>query len=409
MRPTALVCLLFVVSAAAPADTRLKVRSTISGDSTESLVLIQGERVRMESPDGLITLYQCDRQQLVQINPKTKAYRVVSLKEPAEGAVTRPSRSSRTGASLTFITRYADTELARKIRGLNARQAKAETTAEVTGDACVASRQMKISSIAWYTDLGADLSCADANLAGLRLRAALPDEDPACAERARFRQEGKAPQGFPLASETKLTTSSGTVVLKQETTSIERVSLAAELFEVPAEYLAVGSHAELMRERAESPAGQASVSTEAPRPVMRPSRSTRSGEPRPVLTRICISTFRMQEEKATGVDLPRLGFGGALNGQGFESVLLQSPAAAAREVIEKEAQEQGCSYIVSAAFKTQEAAEQPESSELEIELHAMGSTTPLLRKSWKTEAEESVDALFKRAAAAIADAIQGRH
>lgn len=323
------------------ADVKLKARTTVAGETFDSSILVRGSRQRVErANDPIVTLYQCDQHRMVLLNPNTKAYRVIALDAPADAsAPVRPLRPPRTGASptVTFTTTFAAGGADKKMRGLLAHRFTSKTEAEASPDSCSQAANAKLTTNGWYADLpGSDLSCADSARASLRLRRL----DPACSERTIYRVEGNPPAGLALELETTMTTSSGPVTTRQETLELQQTSLTADLFNIPADYRLVRTDEELLSGPSQTPAPADPASTS----LSRPSRSTRTGEPRPALPRICILPVS-DSGSEKGHDWTRLEIGRGLNAAGFESV----PLPAATETGSADAvKAQNCAYILTA-------------------------------------------------------------
>lgn len=391
------------------ADVKLKVRTTVAGDTFDSTVLVRGSRQRVErANDPIVTLYQCDQHRMVLLNPRTQAYRIIALDVPTDAPV-RPLRTPRSGAGpvVTFTTTFIADGADQKMRGLLAHRFISKTEANASPNSCSRAESVKLTTSGWYAVLdGSDLSCADGARASLRLRRA----DPACSERTQYRVEGNPPTGLALELETTMTTSSGPVTTRQSTTGLEQARLAAELFEIPADYRLVRTDEELLAGPPQTPA----PADPAAAPLSRPSRSTRSGAPRPALTKICLTPFAdatAQEQ----VPSPTLQLATQLNRQGLETIPLtaadgQAQKANAKEDRAPEAREKGCSYLLSAGI----TPSPPDSDHAEASTSAEFILTPLEAdgKPWQFTLElkkvETRESFFERAAQAIAAEIQKR-
>lgn len=310
-----------LLSSWAAADVKARTRVTASGATVEATTLVKGSRVRQEPAAAgeepqLVRIYQCDLGRLVLLNPRNQAYRVIPLQYSSEGsgpsAPSRPTRSSRSATVVTLSTTVTDTGLQREVDGRPARGVNTDTSADSPEGSCSAARKIKLNSRGWYADMpGIDASCADPNLAGLRLRPA----EPECSDRVAFRLKGSLPPGLPLLIESTLGTSDGEVTIKQEMVGITAVDgLDAALFEAPAGYRLVQTQEELLASD-DMPAGR-----EPSAGVTRPERATRSGEARPEPTRVCVAPLKGVERAHEREAHLRLAT--FLNRQGLQPVTL---------------------------------------------------------------------------------------
>lgn len=393
-------------SALAQSDVKLEARTTVSGDTFDSTILVRGSRQRVErANDPIITLFQCDQHRMVQLNPQTKAYRIVALDVPAGASLpVRPLRTPRSGAgpTVTFTTTFTADGADQKMRGFLAHRFISKTEAKASPNSCSQAESVKLATSGWYADLpGSDLSCADPARASLRLRRV----DPACTERTQYRVEGDPPAGLALELETTMTTSSGPVTTKQVTIALDEAHLAAELFEIPADYRLVRTDEELLSgpSQTASPAPADPAST--PRP--RPTRSTRSGIPRPALTKICLMPVADPGGEGN-TPSPTLLFGTQLNRQGLETI----PVSASHDAeAAKEANDKGCPYLLSVEVThAPPDSDHPDAATkgefILTPLDAAGSTP--WQQTFELQKQELREAFFERAAKAIAAEIHKR-
>lgn len=316
-----MLALWIMLSSFALADVKAKTRVTASGATVETTTLLKGARLRQEpvatnDEPQIIRIYQCDLKRVLLVNPKSQTYRAIALDYAGEAqessAPSRPARTSRSGTVVTLTTAVADTGEEREIAGRTARGINVETVADTSDASCSTARKVRLRSQGWYATIpGINASCADPNLAGLRLRPA----EPECSDRVSFRMKGSLPQGLPLLIESTLATSEGEVSMKQELVGITEVEgLEDALFDAPAGYRLVTTQEELL-------ASEVKVESEATKAgpgLQRPDRATRTGEPRPELTRVCVlPPTGIEPEQVAGAQL-RLG--AFLNRQGLQAV-----------------------------------------------------------------------------------------
>ena len=404
----------------AAADVKLKTRTTVSDDAFDSTIYVRGSRLRVEpASDAVVTIYQCDQHRLLQVNPVTRSYRIVALDPPAEAAPMRPARTPRSGAASTvvFTTTFAAGSRDQKMHGFLAHKFFSKTEAEASPDSCSKADTVKLTTSGWYADLpDSDLSCADPARAALHLRKV----EPGCMERTSFRTEGKPPTGLALELETTMTTSSGLVTTRQQALALERTSLAADLFEIPADYRLVRTDEELRRDLTQNPAAAGPPATEPPAaPASRPSRSTRTGEPRPTLMRVCLSPVTGSTASSPkSADWTRLELGRRLNAQSYESVPVE---AGDTQAANDQAKAQGCAFVLTAEFKEAEekhtdgkeksASVFPASGEktndepplaARFTLRVPDSSSPLWADTVEAQSGETRDAFLDRAVKLVA-------
>src|SRR6185369_14069669 len=87
---------LVVLSTAANADTKVKIRQTSNGQTYENTTYIKGKRQRSETNGGqMITITQCDLRRNLQLMPMTKTYMVQPYDEPGMSTGAAATSSSR--------------------------------------------------------------------------------------------------------------------------------------------------------------------------------------------------------------------------------------------------------------------------------------------------------------------------
>lgn len=233
---------------ASPAATvnnlKIKYKTNMGGQSSESTTMIRGKRERSEMKLGggmeIINITQCDLKRTVQLSDTAKKYVVTPMDaggsdnapptSPPAGASSSPSSS---GGVVTYTTTSIDTGERRDMFGFKARHVKTTTTIQSSPDACSPMNQ-KIERDGWYIDFSYGLQC-DINreqMMGGQYAAG------GCRDRYQFKQVGTGRDGYPLIETTTMYGPDGQVMFTstKEVVELSREPLDASLFDVPAGY-----------------------------------------------------------------------------------------------------------------------------------------------------------------------------
>src|SRR6266404_1192278 len=71
------------------ADQKVKTRMSMQGNSFESTSYVKGQRMRDEQQFGpmtMVTIHQCDLNQTIQVNDRTKTYMITKEEAPTAAA-----------------------------------------------------------------------------------------------------------------------------------------------------------------------------------------------------------------------------------------------------------------------------------------------------------------------------------
>lgn len=247
-----LVQLLSLVPAAA--DTKIKTRTTMAGQTSEGTAYIKGARQRQEmggmmGMGGMTTITQCDRKRIIQISDCTRTYMVTPLDESAaevEAEATaeavRPAGTPRKGGVVTVTQSANDTGERKKMFGLDARHVTSSLVMESSPDACYP-MAMRMETDGWYANISPTFTC---EVSPARTMPRMGSYKPDCQDRYRMRGSGAARRGFPL-KETMTTTSQGqTFSMTTEVVDLSTATLNPALFEPPPGYREVRDHQQLM-------------------------------------------------------------------------------------------------------------------------------------------------------------------
>ena len=243
---TPVALLMLALTAAAPADVKVKTKNTAAGHSSESTVYIKGARQRDENPQmPFVTILQCDQKRMLQVNDKCKVYMVTPMAAEEEAAATgkakpatQPAKSTK-GGVVTYTTTMTDTRERKTMLGFPARHIKSSMTAESSPDACTKT-SMKTETDGWYADLSVGLSCSRASARPPTMG------QPDCVDQYHMKRVGTARLGYPLQQTMTAHTESGDFSSFTEALEISKDTLDDALFDVPPEYKEVSNYQELM-------------------------------------------------------------------------------------------------------------------------------------------------------------------
>jgi len=213
----------------------------------QNTTYIKDGRQRVEFP-GMVTIEQCDLRRTVLLNPPAKRYRVETFgadptNQPA--APVQPQRALQQphGGIITLTTTLTDTTERQTMFGLEARHIKTVITKQADVNACDKT-PTRTEIDGWYVDLPKSaVTCS-------KPQRSEPPSVNECRDRVEAHVVGDASLGFPVKMvTTTITGESGkqeSTTSNVEVTALEITKLDASLFEIPADYSAATSSAELM-------------------------------------------------------------------------------------------------------------------------------------------------------------------
>jgi hypothetical protein len=250
-----------------PSDVKIVTSYTRGAQVYQNTTYLTKSRQRVEFP-GMVTLEQCDLQRTVMLNPAVKRFRVQEAGAPAQPtAAPAPSAGPPTtmpdgmpglaqamggpgapprGGVVTLTTTLTDTLERQTLFGLDARHIRTTITKQSSATACDKT-PARTEIDAWYVDLPTAAT-------GCSKPAAQPDPPaPAsgeCVDRVETKTAGDATLGFPVKTTITITTGEAdkqdTTTTSSEVTALEITRLDPTLFEVPSDYVAATSSAELV-------------------------------------------------------------------------------------------------------------------------------------------------------------------
>jgi hypothetical protein len=238
------VCL-FTVMALAD-DLHFKKNISVAGNpvsSSETWVKGARERTVISTPTGnTISLHQCDLKRTLTINDQAQTY--LSVTDPQDDSAAKaaamfgaPPAGPTSGGTIRQTVTVTDTGERKQISGVTARHMKMTVSVEPSPTACTQTKQ-KFEIDGWYADIKEQTSC------GLSVPP-VPQEG-SCSDRLVVIRKGTGKPGYPLAQSITIhNEDSTTTKLEISASDIDKQSLSADLFDVPAGYREVKSMAEL--------------------------------------------------------------------------------------------------------------------------------------------------------------------
>lgn len=237
---------ILLVSGTALADTKVKIKQTMSGQTMENTTYIKGKRQRTEMMGGaMISLTQCDLGRDLQMNPGTKTYTVTYYDDGTTkpgmaasgqaGAVTK-------GGTMTVTTTIKDTGERKQMFGFTARHIIQTIETESTPDACVPSKT-KMEMDMWVIDAEFGIACTQTR----QYNGQNGGKSAGCQDKIVQKTLGTGKSGYPLWQKMTSFDASGKVSfsMTQEVVELSKATLDQALFEAPADYREVKSTSEM--------------------------------------------------------------------------------------------------------------------------------------------------------------------
>lgn len=337
--------------AAAQSDIKIRYKTSMSGQPSESVTMIKGVRERSEMHGfGMdnINITQCDLKRTIQLNEKTQKYMITPLvgpnaNQPASTSAPPkgPAEAPRQGGVLTYITSVTDTGERKEMFGFTARHVKTSLTMKSSPDACSPVNQ-RMETDGWYIDLSFNFNC---NLGAAPAMTHRPVTPGGCRDRVDFRQEGSGKTGYPLIETTTMYGPDGKVVFTstKEVLELSREPLDAALFDVPQGYTEASSFQELhgMPTAAElmSQAAQGQSNPERPQTE----RPNIAGSKQPGTIRVGVVTINNKSNRPVSVEVLRQRLMGRIESSNIDAVPLE---AISQTEAELQAKAKQCDYIL---------------------------------------------------------------
>ena len=237
---------ILLVSGSALADTKVKIKQTMSGQTMENTTYIKGKRQRTEMMGGtMISLTQCDLGRDLQMNPGTKTYTVTyyddgtstpgTVKPGQAGPVTK-------GGTMTVTTTIKDTGERKQMFGFTARHIIQTVETESTPDACLPSKT-KMEMDMWVIDAEFGIACIQTR----QYNGNNGGKSAGCQDKIVQKTLGTGKSGYPLWQKMTSYDAGGkeSFSMTQEVVELSKATLDQALFEAPADYREVKSASEM--------------------------------------------------------------------------------------------------------------------------------------------------------------------
>lgn len=248
----AIIISLFVLSTSVFADTKVKIRQTMSGQTSENTTYIKGKRQRAEQNYGgmqMVNITQCDLKRSLQIMPVNQTYTINSW-ESAESVPATTTTKTVTGSQpnvkgglVTTTVNIKDTGERKQMFGYTARHLIITMNTESSPEACQKSKT-KMEMDGWYIDATFAIDCDNDQLAR---NYSNQKASGGCQDRFEIKQVGTGKRGYPVYEKMTMFDESGkeTFSTVNEVLELSKATLEDSLFDVPAGYREVKSPAEM--------------------------------------------------------------------------------------------------------------------------------------------------------------------
>lgn len=336
----------------APADLKIKYRTTTAGQSYESVTMIKGARERSEMHTGsgmdTVNITQCDLKRTIQLSDKTKKYVITPMEtgdavapRSNSGAAIAASEPARRGGLITYVTTATDTGERKEMFGFTARHVKSTMTMDSSPDACYPVKQ-RMESDGWYIDLAFGLDCHGG---GTQMRAN-PLASGGCQDRVSSRQVGTARKGYPLSETTIMYGPDGRVTFSstKEVLELSREPIDAALLDVPAGYTETQNSQELygapLMNAAMSEAAQGRQSADTA--VQNATQNVAEAK-QPGTIRVGVVAINNKTDRPVSLDSLRERLVGGIESSGIDAVTVNATSFAEAEA---EAKAKQCDFIL---------------------------------------------------------------
>jgi len=173
-----------------PGLTMRSVYSGSGGQTSETKIISNGVRERVEIGEGVSVITQCDTKQVVQVNDKAKLYVVQPLDMPPAAPDAAAPPPKRTGL-VEYATTITNTGEKKDIFGLAAQHVTTVVTRTPTPTSCDKKKE-RVQTDGWYAAVPVSLACA-------RVPPPPPPVASECRDEQHTTMTGEAPAGKPLA------------------------------------------------------------------------------------------------------------------------------------------------------------------------------------------------------------------
>ncbi len=248
-----IILAILLVSGNALADTKVKIKQTVSGQTMENTTYIKGKRQRTEIMGGaMVSVTQCDLGRDLQMNPGTKTYTVTyyddgsdtSSKPTASGASVPVTK----GGTMTVTTTIKDTGERKQMFGFTARHIIQTIETETTPDACLPTKT-KMEMDSWVIDVEFGIACRQT-----RYNSSNGGKPGGCRDRIVPKTIGTAKTGYPVWQKMTSYEADGkeSFTMISEVVELSKSTLDPALFEAPVDFREVKSASEMYASRGTS-------------------------------------------------------------------------------------------------------------------------------------------------------------
>jgi hypothetical protein len=216
-----------------PGLTMVTAYTGPDGRTSETTLLSNGTRQRIELGDGVSVITQCDTKQILQINDKSKLYVALPL-DAAPAAVDPPKK---TGV-VTYATAFTASGEKKDLFGLTAHRVTTVVTRTPTPTSCDKKKE-RTQTDGWYAAVPVVLACSP------------PAAAPAaaeCRDEPQATTTGEPPSGAPLGYTLTTFGDDGkeTAVARMEVKQLTVAPVDAALLDAPAGYTKAATPAEFV-------------------------------------------------------------------------------------------------------------------------------------------------------------------
>ena len=230
-----------------PVVTMRTAYTATDGQTSETKLISNGTRQRIELGDGVSVITQCDTNQILQVNDKAKLYVALPLDAPAPPPAAAPEKR---GGTVAYAAAFTQTGETKEIFGIKATRVTTVVTKTPGPGACEKKKE-RIETDGWYAAMPVTLACNPA-------RAAAPPPAGDCRDERQESATGTPPAGAPLAYTTTTFGDDGkaTGSVRMEVKDLVVAPVDAAVFDVPASYTKAADPASFVAavERAENEA-----------------------------------------------------------------------------------------------------------------------------------------------------------
>ena len=173
-----------------PPKPGLTVRSAYTGSggqSSDTRLITNGVRQRVELGDGVAVITQCDAKQILQVSDKAKLYVAMPIDAAPAAA---PAPPKKTGL-VDYTTSFSDTGETKDMFGLKARRVTTVVTRTPTPTSCDKKKE-RVQTDGWYAALPVPLMCTP-------VQPSAPPVASDCRDEEHATKTGEPPAGKPLA------------------------------------------------------------------------------------------------------------------------------------------------------------------------------------------------------------------